>query len=302
MLVCGILSGRWVQAALGIESWKEVQAAMIASGDPDFWKLARLATIEQVLKYGFVFLLFYGIGRWHRDRRLPAYGFRLRPRSLGKLATIGVVGWAAAGVLPYALQVAAELLPVLGRGPDQWALFPDSWSVGFLVYTAAASFLLVPFVEELWARGFMVSRFSEDYGRAGGLLMSAVFFTLAHGQYFRLEVLSLGMLASLTLGSIVYGYIFLRTGSLVPVVVAHALINVPPPPAAWARPAILGIMLAVLLVARRSVLYWLQGALETLAGTRWAWTAAGFAGLVVCLAAVAIAGDSLPRVAAALKA
>lgn len=299
-LICGILLGRLVQGALGIEAWKEVQGAMIDSGEPDFWKLARLATLEQLLKYGFTFLLFYGIGRWHRDRRLPAYGLQLGQRSVGSLVRIGVVGWAAAGAAPYGLQIAATFFPALGQGPEHWSLFPSSWSVGFLAYMAAASFLLVPFLEELWARGYMVNRLGEDYGWAGGVVLSAIFFTLAHGQYFKLEALSLGMLISLMLGSVIYAYLFLRTGSLVPVVVAHALINLPSPPTAWGRPAVLAIMAVVLLFARRPLLEWLRGMIAMLTKIRWSSTAPGILVLVACLAAVAASGRWLPHLAVSL--
>lgn len=296
-LLGGIVLGRLVQGALGVESWKAVQAAMIASGEPDFWQLARLATIEQLLKYGFAFLLFYGIGRWHRDRRLPAYGLRLGRRSVGSLAAIGVVGWAAGGILPYSLQVAATLWPALGQGPEHWQLFPSSWSIGFLAYMAAASFLLVPFVEELYARGYMVTRFAEEYGRAGSLLLSALFFALAHGQYFKPEALSIGMLASLVLGSVIYGYIFLRTGSLLPVILGHALINFPTPPTAWGQPAILAIMAIVLLAARRPLGEWARGAFGIFATAHWGRTVGGMLVLLACLGVVALAESQLPYVA-----
>ncbi len=300
VLIVSILLGRSVQGALGIDSWKPVQAAMIESGAPDFWRLAWLATVEQVLKYGFLLLIFWAIGRWHRNRRLADYGLRRGKRSTRESFEIGVVGWAVIGLPPLGLQLLAEFFPALGAGPDHWSLFPETWTPAFLAYMAASSFLLVPVVEEIFARGYMVTRFVEDYGQGGGLVLAAVFFALAHTQYFRLEVLSLGMLASLVFGSLVLGTIFLRTGSLVPVIVAHALVNVPLPPAPGARLAVIVAMLTVLVVARGRLGGWTRAGLNLLREQSGDVTLIGCVILAASLALVPLSGDRLPYVAGGL--
>ena len=140
-LAFGTVLGRWVQTLLGVPGWKPAQAEALANGIVDYWHLAWLATVEQILKYGFLILGAYLIGRWHRGRPLQAYGVTRRRASTAELARIGVVLWAATGLLPTLLQLGARTWPWLGVGPDHWAIFPDVWSWGFIAYMAAASFL-----------------------------------------------------------------------------------------------------------------------------------------------------------------
>ncbi len=140
-----------------------------------------------------------------------------------------------AKLLPALLLALDDHLPWIGRGPDHWALFPERWSAGFLLYLAMSSFLLVPIVEELTFRGYMLARLREAFDDAGALTLVAVVFALVHLQYLKAEVLSLGLTASLFVGSLAYGYAVVRTGSLLPCVVAHALQNLPLPPGEWSE-------------------------------------------------------------------
>ena len=285
VLLVGILLQRLTQAALGLPQWKRLQAEMLESGQPDFLLLAWASFSEQVLKYGYVLALAWAIGWWHRRRRFAAYGLHTGGHPVGALVFAGVVLFAAAGLLPNALQVASRFLPI-GQGPEHWDLFPDTWSWEFLLYMVAGSFLLVPIVEELLARGYMVTRLREDFGAAGGIVLSAVFFTLAHGQYQKLEVLSLGMMVSLLLGSVLFGYVFVRTGSLVPVIVAHALVNLPTPPHPLGEPLLVSAMAALVALAWRPHLRWGRDLVAMLRRGRWRAIAWGALVLLLILVTV----------------
>lgn len=267
LVFASIFLQRLVLGALGLERWKVVQEGMIASGEPDFLLLARLAARDQLLRYGFLFALAFGIGWWYRRRRREHYGLTLNQQRPGKLLAMGVVLFAGAGFLPAALQLAARWLPI-GQGPDHWGLFPDTLTWEFMVFMAMGSFLLVPLVEELAARGYMQTRLIEDFGPAGGILITAFLFTIAHTQYFKLEILSLGMVASLALGSILMGYVFWRTGSLVPTIVAHALVNFPLPNSALIQGLQLALMALILVVAWRWIAAGWPELRQTLAGAR----------------------------------
>ena len=301
VLLAAIVIQRALVRALGVTPWKATQAAMLDSGEIDFLVLSKLAAIDQLLKYGVLLGLAFAIGWWHRRRGLKSYGVTLARRSWGELVGIGVGLWGVSMALPGLLQALNDHLPWIGRGPDHWALFPSSWSAEFLLYMAVSSFLLVPIVEELAVRGYMLNRLREDYGDAGALTLSAVFFALAHTQYFKAEILSVGMLLSIVVGSLAAGYVLIRTGSLVPCIVAHALLNLPTPPGEWSEEIVFALAVAVVFVARRSVLRWGRD-LATLLRSNPAWggTLFGLVVLVAALAALFALQSQAPAVAAAL--
>lgn len=257
VLLTAILLQRLVQGALSLESWKALEADMVRSGQADFLRLAGASLVEQLLKYGFILGLGFSLGWWARRRPAGAYGVSRGGQSWAALLRAGIVLWAAIGVLPYTLQIAADRFPALGAGPDRWSLFPSGWSWSFVLYMAVASFALVPVLEELWARGYMVTRLRDGCDTGGAIVVSALFFTFAHTQYFKVEFLSLGMLVSLLVGSLASAAVLLRSGSLVPCVVAHALVNVPLPDGST-KPIVLGVVLLVLAVARLSVADWVR--------------------------------------------
>jgi hypothetical protein len=85
----------------------------------------------------------------------------------------------------------------------------------------------------------------------------AAFFALAHGQYHRAEILATGQLVSLVIFSVVFGYAVYRTGSLIPVIVAHGILNVPLG-LSW-RYIVLAMTLSALFLFRRETGEWLKG-------------------------------------------
>ena len=301
VLLVSIVIQRAAMGALGIPSWKGMQAEMLDSGQVDFLALSVLAAIDLLLRYGVLLGLAFAIGWWHRRRRLEDYGVTLAGHGWRELVGIGVVLWGVGAALPRLLQALADHVPWIGEGPDHWALFPSTWTAEFLLYLAVSSFLLVPIVEELWARGYILNRLREDFGDAGALMLSAVFFALVHMQYFKAEVLSIGMSLSLVIGSLAAGYVLLRTGSLVPCIVAHALANLPTPPGEWSEEIVFALAVAVLLVARRSVLRWGSGCLTLLRGNpEWGGTLFGLVVLLVVLGAVLVLQNQAAGVAVAL--
>jgi membrane protease YdiL (CAAX protease family) len=90
-----------------------------------------------------------------------------------------------------------------GGGPAHWGLFPDTFTWDFMLYIAVGSFLGVPVEEELAARGSMQTRLAEDFGPAGAIFITAFFFAIGQSQYFKLEILSIGLLVSLVISSVI---------------------------------------------------------------------------------------------------
>ncbi len=145
---------------------------------------------------------------------------------MGYLILCGVVLYAISGLLPKLLLVIDRFIS-LGPGPEHWSVLAGQSSLEFWIFMAVSSFALVPIVEELFVRGYMQTRLTEDFGAGPAIFIIAFIFALSHSQYYRLSVMSLGMLIGIILMSLLAGYVFYKTRSLLPVIIAHALGNIP---------------------------------------------------------------------------
>ncbi|MCL4403613.1 MAG: CPBP family intramembrane metalloprotease [Candidatus Marsarchaeota archaeon] len=83
---------------------------------------------------------------------------------------------------------------------------------GMPMYFYVFSFLVVPFTEETLFRGFLVPRI--------GIIPAALLFAILHSGYASISEFA----AALVFG-LLAGYIFKKTKSLYPSVLAHALVN-----------------------------------------------------------------------------
>jgi len=212
--------------AVGLSSSKELIGNIPEGGTPDFFGMAGTTALELILRYGVMFGLAFAVGWWHRKRPLVRYGVTLAGIPASRQVGKGVLLFAVIGLLP-ALLILLQNHVSLGEGADHWTIFSYEWNLGFWVFMFVSSFGLVPIFEELFTRGYFQMRLTEDLGAGSAILITAVVFAFGHTQYYKLELLSLGILLSIIFGSIVGGYVFHRTGSLVPVIIAHAIGNVP---------------------------------------------------------------------------
>lgn len=223
---------------------------------PDFLAAARSEGIWHGLRYGSVIMLAVAIGWWRGRRTAMSYGVSLGSGSLPDLVGTGLVLGLLLWLPLQLLQIIHEFAP-LGTDTPFWALKDRvAWDREFWAYMAVGSFLVVPLVEEFTARGYVLGRIRESYSGGAALVLMAIFFALAHGQYHSLEALMVGQLLLLTLGSITLGYSVYRTGSLVPAIVAHGLMNVPLT-LEW-RFGAAAAGLVALVLWRRAVAEWLR--------------------------------------------
>jgi membrane protease YdiL (CAAX protease family) len=74
--------------------------------------------------------------------------------------------------------------------------------------------------EEIYWRGLIQRRFSERLGPSTGLLAASCAYALVH-----LPTLDLPLIMTAFIGGLVWGYIYKRTGSLLPVIVSHVLFD-----------------------------------------------------------------------------
>ncbi len=179
------------------------------------------------LRYGVLIGVILLVGFWRGRPGVKSYGITLGGIRLGELVKHGVALGLIASMPVQVLMLVNEYVP-LGAGTPFWELMDRvEWDLSFWVYTAIGSYLLVPLTEEFTARGYTLSRLKEAYSPSGALLLMAFFFAFAHAQYLKTDILAIGNLITIIFGSLCWGYSVYKTGSLVPAIVAHTIVNVP---------------------------------------------------------------------------
>jgi membrane protease YdiL (CAAX protease family) len=175
-----------------------------------------LDLIRQVLRVAFalapVGLVWYflarsreGLGSIGLDLRQP---LRDVARGAGVAAVVGGIGLAG-----YLLAHAAgvNLTVVAADLPDQW------WRSPVLVASAVENALL----EEVVVVGFLIRRLTQlGWGRPATIATSAV----VRGSYHLYQGIG-GLLGNMAMGAL-FGWLFHRWGRVMPLVIAHALIDV----------------------------------------------------------------------------
>ena len=142
-------------------------------------------------------------------------------------ATLGLVrptSWrSAAGLTVTALVaifVIGAVMNVFLEAGEEQGLVPDRWDSSRVV-PFAANFVVVavvaPIVEELTYRGLGFAAVRDAFGVTAAVVVTAVAFGLSHGLLVALPVL--------TVFGVALALLRLRTASLYPAVVLHALFN-----------------------------------------------------------------------------
>jgi membrane protease YdiL (CAAX protease family) len=86
--------------------------------------------------------------------------------------------------------------------------------------------------EEFFYRGYLMTRLCGWLGERKGLILNAVVFSLAHATFLLTRyglseaALTLTSVAQTFLGGILMGYVYLRSGNIVPGTVLHISMNV----------------------------------------------------------------------------
>jgi membrane protease YdiL (CAAX protease family) len=128
------------------------------------------------------------------------------------------VGWIAASIVAIWI-IGAALNPFLEAGEEQ-GLVPDDWDPDRAA-AFAANFVVVavvaPIVEELTYRGLGFAAVQQFFGGGVAVVVTALAFGLAHGLVIALPVL--------TIFGLILGWLRLRTKSVYPPIVLHAIFN-----------------------------------------------------------------------------
>lgn len=219
--------------------------------DAELITATRQLFVLLMLQYAGWFLLIIPINWWHRRQGPAAYGLTKAGHSwtallLAGLGTAALVAWPILSVnLVDAIYDLGETVP--------WrrAFFDTSWRRWeFWLFSAVMSWALVAFVEELFFRGYCQRRLAEDWGNGPAIIGTACLFVFAHSQYLMLNAYNAGMIATALVLAVGYGVVFAWTRSLVPSVVAHAIINVPMTPL-WLGVVLAALVIGAVVAARR---------------------------------------------------
>lgn len=214
------------------------------------------------------------------------------PALIGRGIVLGAVA-----MLPWLVLVSANAVLGFGEGVAGWQRIEDApLTAGYVVFVLAAMVVIPPLMEESAFRGYVRGRLHLAFGPVGAALVSAVIFVFAHGHFYGLDAVLVGTQITFVFASTALAYDTWRSGSLVPAIIAHAMLNLP-----FGRdgPQVFGVLalaIVILVVARAPVLEGLRQF-----GRDWAATTAkGVVLLFVLLAAALMISTMLYLPSAAL--
>jgi membrane protease YdiL (CAAX protease family) len=192
---------------------------------------SRQLLLTLILLYGSYFLLIIPINWWYRQRGRAAYGLTRADRPW-KTLILAAVATAVLTQWPVLIHTLVDAIHPLGAmAPWRQAFFDMSWRRWqFWLFAGILSYAVIPVVEELIFRGYYQRRLAEDWGDGPAVIGTACFFTFAHRQYLIANAYNATMIASLFCLAVGLGVVFAWTRSLIPSMIAHAIINVPMTP------------------------------------------------------------------------
>jgi len=217
----------------GLLGWRPDNPIATLQSVPQSWLPAAWAVAKLLLaQYAGQFALAaaFLLARREFTRRRLGLTLHARDAAQGPLVLVGMAALAALVMFPLVrglLQagITWELLP---PGPPWRAVLLDaplSWD--FWVFMAVFSFGLLPVLEELFFRGYVQGRLQQVLSPGAAVAVTSTLFTLLHGQYHGVDAFSIATIASLFILSVVLGVLYQRSGSLLPPILLHALINLP---------------------------------------------------------------------------
>lgn len=265
---------------LGLPTRDERNAFLYEAATPQWIDASITEATWLCFRYGLTLLIVWAVCVWRRGPTRREAALSTGGHSPLKLIGIGLAACLIV-LAPHRVVMAIHAVHPLGANTPFWDLMARTeWTPDFWIYMAVSSFVLVPIIEELYFRAYTLGRHRESFSTGGALILGAVFFWVAHGQYIVADPYLAFNSAYVFVGTLMLGYITVRTGSIIPALAAHMLLNVPaslPFLIAW---VVAGVVL--LFALRKTVGAYLRDFLALIAATR-EW-------MFLIGAAVAIAG------------
>lgn len=212
---------------LGVSIVNPLNNLTVHASNADLLTASRQLFVLLLLQYTGYFMLALPLNWWYRRKGAAAYGLTKANCSWAKLLVAGIVT-AALCEWPVITASLADLIHPSPTAPWRQAFMDMSWlRWQFWVFSAIASWALIPFLEELFYRGYCQRRLAEDWGDGPAILGAACLFTFTHTQYLKSNAYSIAMIIGLFLSAVGFGTVFAWTRSLTPAVIAHALMDIP---------------------------------------------------------------------------
>lgn len=219
--------------------------------DPNFLQAARVNAEFFAYQYGGVVIILLALGLASGRMSFTKLGITRGKYRLSELLSIGIVAGAVASIASTVIFAGKELFPLGDDTPFWWMIGRVDWDLDLWIFMAVGSYALVPLLEEFAYRGGMLGNLARAFAPGAAILGVGILFAVMHSQYWSIGPIGIITLFGVLYSGVIFGYVFLRTGSLLPAIIAHAMINVPVAlEYEWLR---VGFILAVMLVARKQI-------------------------------------------------
>ncbi|MCB2113514.1 MAG: CPBP family intramembrane glutamic endopeptidase [Parvularculaceae bacterium] len=195
---------------------------------PDYLASSLAIGKQFALQYGAAIALILLLGALRRRTAPRHYALGASPLGAPRLVALGVITGLIASIPAQSIFLAKEFWP-LGKDTLLWTVMESNpWDWTFWVFAATASFVLVPIVEELMWRSYVLGRLVEAFRPGAALLLSSLVFAGLHFQYLVSgDFLGYATMASVLFAALVFGLVTLTSGSVLPAVIAHMILNIP---------------------------------------------------------------------------
>lgn len=255
----------------------------------DFVAASAAIGVQFAAQYGAMAALIVVLGVVRGRNRLRHYGIAAPQGGWPNAIGSGVIAGLLVGVIPALVFILQDVAPI-GEDTPIWAALRNArWDWTYWLFMAVGSFAVPPIIEELAWRGYVLGRLGEGFAPGAALVMTTLVFSALHFQYLRPDAAMALTLVGLVLASLAFGFLTLRSGSLAPAIIAHAIINFPLP--TEGNIAKIALAFIALFAFRHSI------AAEAKAWLRIIWRAStlAVAPAVMLIAAAAVAAMQIPN-------
>lgn len=248
LLVAGSLVAGAIARETGLGQRDARDELLYGEAGPQWLAAASTEAQWLILRFGLTLLAAWLICWWIGGPTRKLAGLSRGGRSLGDLIGFGVVMGVLLAAPPFGLRVLNEMYAI-GEGTPFWRLMAESeWTLEFWLFMAASSFVLVPIVEELFFRSYMLGRYRMHFTAGGAVLLSAAVFWVSHGQYIQADLNLIINSAMAFITAAILAWSVVRTGSVLPAIIAHMIFNLP-----MSQPFLIGVVVLRTSAGRRAV-------------------------------------------------
>lgn len=212
------------------------------------WTMLRIFALQ----YGVLIVLaaLFGLLRGRHSLKSHALG-------TGNLSTLGILKWGVAlGLIagaPATLVLFLQDVAPIGQDTPVWAALREApRDMHFWTFLFVGSFGLVPLLEEFTWRGYALGRMTEVIAPGAAILFTSVPFALLHVQYASTDPAMVATSVSVMIVSLAFAFATLRTGTIWPAIIGHAITNFPAD--SWLGAVQLGLAVLVLIAFFRPIM------------------------------------------------